>query len=77
MTERDFVYWLQGFLEVTNPETITAEQIQIIKNHIKLVLTNPAPSHGVPVGTGGTGFLSLTEGKGLDLICTPTLHMTC
>ncbi len=38
MTSENFVYWLQGFLEIGNPETISKEQIQEIKNHIALVL---------------------------------------
>lgn len=37
MTSRDFVYWLQGFFEISDAETITKEQITIIKNHLNLV----------------------------------------
>jgi len=37
MTSRDFAYWLQGFFEVANPETITKEQTLMIKNHLNLV----------------------------------------
>jgi hypothetical protein len=34
----EFVYWLQGFFELSEPNTpLTMEQIQIIKNHLKLV----------------------------------------
>lgn len=38
MTSRDFCYWLQGFFELqgTN-EALTTEQVQIIRNHLKLV----------------------------------------
>lgn len=38
MTSRDFCFWLQGFFELqgTN-QAITPEQVQIIKNHLKLV----------------------------------------
>lgn len=38
MTSRDFCYWLQGFFELqgTN-QALTPEQIQIIRNHLKLV----------------------------------------
>lgn len=39
MTERDFIYWLQGFLEVAQPESLNKEQIKIINEHIALVLT--------------------------------------
>jgi hypothetical protein len=38
MTSRDFVYWLQGFFELTeNNKAISPEQVQTIKNHLKLV----------------------------------------
>jgi hypothetical protein len=38
MTSRDFCYWLQGFFELQGGnQALTPEQIQIIKNHLKLV----------------------------------------
>ena len=40
MNPRDFVYWLQGFLEIQDPKNISEEQITIIKQHMNLVLTN-------------------------------------
>ena len=46
MTERDFVYWLQGFLELNreaeNPTALTldAAQVKCIQRHLSLVLTN-------------------------------------
>jgi len=43
MTEREFIYWLQGFLEISNPNSITTEQLTIIKNHLKLVMTKVTP----------------------------------
>jgi len=36
MTTRDFAFWLQGFFEVSNSETITKEQTNIIKTHLNL-----------------------------------------
>ena len=38
MKSRDFCYWLMGFFELqgTN-QALTPEQVQIIKNHLKLV----------------------------------------
>ena len=46
MTPRDFVYWLQGFFEITGKESITPEQVKMIKKHLDLVfeksdITNP------------------------------------
>lgn len=37
MEYRDFVYWLQGFLELSDCNEITKEQLCVIKNHINLV----------------------------------------
>lgn len=38
MTSKDFVYWLQGFFELSEPnKALTPEQVKSIKNHLKLV----------------------------------------
>jgi hypothetical protein len=39
----NFVYWLQGFLEIQDPKNINEKQVKIIKDHISLVL------HKMPV----------------------------
>ena len=33
-----FVFWLQGFFELSNPSTLDEQQVQIIKEHLALVL---------------------------------------
>ena len=35
MTARDFIYWLRGFLEMTSPETLTKQQLEIINDHLE------------------------------------------
>lgn len=47
MTPQDFVYWLQGYLEIQDPKTINEQQIQIIKDHIALVLKKETPNRGL------------------------------
>ena len=37
MTSRDFVYWLQGYMEITDPTTIEEKQVKAIRNHLNLV----------------------------------------
>ena len=37
MTSRDFAYWLQGFFELTDSDTVTLEQVKMIKNHLNMV----------------------------------------
>lgn len=47
MRSRDFAFWLQGFFEVSNDETITKEQTQVIKKHLNLVFKHEIdPSMG-------------------------------
>lgn len=43
MSPENFIYWLQGFLEIADPAMLDDAQITIIKNHIKLVLTKVTP----------------------------------
>ena len=38
MTERDFCYWLQGFIELNGIEALSKEQVKIIQEHLQLVL---------------------------------------
>jgi|688.fasta_scaffold953144_1 hypothetical protein len=44
MTPENFVYWLQGYLELSNVSELSKEQTQIIKDHIKLVLDKKTPT---------------------------------
>jgi hypothetical protein len=47
MTSRDFAFWLQGFFELTNPESITPEQVFMIQKHLNLVFVHEIdPSMG-------------------------------
>lgn len=44
MSERDFCYWLQGFVEVYG-HTPTEEQWKIIKDHLALVFNKVTPKY--------------------------------
>lgn len=38
MKSTEFAYWLQGFFELSEPNSpLTEKQVQTIKNHLKLV----------------------------------------
>lgn len=39
MTSENFCYWLQGFFEITNTDVIYGGELDIIKEHLNLVLT--------------------------------------
>ena len=43
MTTEQFVYWLQGFMEVANPKTLDESQTQVIKDHLKLLFDKQTP----------------------------------
>lgn len=47
MTSRDFCFWLQGFFEVSNSNSVTEQQTEVIKKHLSLVFKHEIdPSMG-------------------------------
>lgn len=48
MTSRDFVYWLQGYFELTENEvTMSEKQVELIKSHLAMVFIHEIdPSMG-------------------------------
>ena len=38
MNAEHFIYWLQGFFELSGAATLNEEQVKVIKEHIALVL---------------------------------------
>ena len=50
MTERDFIYWLSGFLESSSSKMLFEEQVQTIKDHLALVCHKKTPNnYGITV----------------------------
>lgn len=48
MTPENFVYWLQGFIELDETESVegfSVRQRRLIENHLKLVLENKSDSY--------------------------------
>jgi hypothetical protein len=44
MKSENFIYWLQGFLELSKDNIgLTPEQVRVIKDHVELVLTKSVP----------------------------------
>lgn len=52
MTPENFVYWLQGYLELCEPAVITHREVEIIKQHIALVLEKKTPSNPLTISPG-------------------------
>lgn len=47
MTSTNFIYFLQGFMEITDPETISEKDLQMIKGHLSLAFRDDIdPSMG-------------------------------
>jgi hypothetical protein len=42
MQTRDFCFWLQGLFEVAKPETLSKEQVDLIRVHLDLVFQHDA-----------------------------------
>lgn len=64
MTPQDFTYWLQGFIELQNPEKINKQQTQMIKDHLGLVFTKVTDTTEHPHRGFGpdSGYQYLTTG---------------
>lgn len=43
MNFESFTYWLQGFVELTETDTISEKQWLVIKDHLKLVFDKKTP----------------------------------
>ena len=44
MTSEQLVYWLNGFFEISGATTLNEQQVQVIKEHLALVLHKVTPS---------------------------------
>ena len=68
MTSDQFVYWLQGFLEVSGASEMSEQQLRIVRDHLELVLSKRTPAHAqytqpvhVPNWQLGNGVRSSTN----------------
>jgi hypothetical protein len=43
MTEKEFVIWLHGFLEISGAKTLDENQLQVIKDHLNVFFTKVTP----------------------------------
>ena len=43
MKAQDFTYWLQGFFELSESETLSEAQVDMIKSHLALVFNKVTP----------------------------------
>lgn len=45
MNAEQFVYWLNGFFELSDRNKLDSKQVQIIKDHLKLVFEKVTPEY--------------------------------
>ena len=45
MTPENFCYWLQGRLEISGVQPLTQEEVQVINDHLQLVMIKETPHH--------------------------------
>lgn len=50
MDSLQFCYWLKGYFELTDSEQqMSAQQVQIVKDHLDLVFTKVTPNYTLPL----------------------------
>jgi hypothetical protein len=47
MNEREFAYWLRGDIELNGVRPYTKEQVQIIKDHLDLIMIKATPDRSL------------------------------
>ena len=57
MTAEQFTYWLQGFMEINDPETLTRRETQIIKDHLALVFKKETPNRAGTITSPNTTYV--------------------
>jgi hypothetical protein len=49
MTAEQFVYWLQGYFEINDPDRISPIETKIIKDHLALVFKKETPVRTISI----------------------------
>lgn len=55
MTPEQFIYWLQGYAEISD-KAPTEKQWEVIKDHLKLVFDKQTPDRSVPLNNPPTKY---------------------
>lgn len=45
--EHEFCYWLKGYFELSDSNTLSPQQVQTIKDHLNLVFTKVTPDRNI------------------------------
>jgi hypothetical protein len=60
MTPEQFCYWLQGYIEITNPVHVNSEDLKKIKDHLTTVFNKVTPNYTRGI-VDGTSLLKCTS----------------
>lgn len=55
MEAKDFCYWLQGYLEMSSVKTLNEQELQILRDHLKLVFEKVTPTYTQQISQGIAG----------------------
>lgn len=69
MQARDFCYWLQGYFEIANPQSLSAEQLAVVQRHLKMVFV-----HEIDPSFPAEQQAALNEAHGGDSSNKPTFR---
>lgn len=76
MTAEQFVYWLQGYFEISGNSSLTEDQIKMVKQHLTYVFTESpifllgGGADGSKIGRSGyVGFSGYSGYDGLSGFC--------
>lgn len=58
MKPEQFVYWLQGYFELTSSNELSEQQVEIIKDHLALVFKKGTPSYIYSDGTSNSKWVT-------------------
>ena len=85
MTSRDFVFWLQGYIEIGNARTapslsLTEDQVKVTQNHLSLVFVHEIdPANVVASGVSASTAQTVHDhgtigGTGIDQNGNPMVY---
>ena len=69
MLSRDFVFWLNGFFELSGSDKLTDDQVVVIKQHLVLVFQNDPQFKPAMHGPTPPRDWDGRKGTGAMLIC--------
>lgn len=52
MTSEQFIYWLQGYFEISQSTKLNEEQVKIVKDHLGLCFNKVTPYYSIPYPIG-------------------------